>query len=132
VTISAKLHKTFPRHETLPPLQSSYWRGMNRTSSTPRSPEALRAAQARLEEAFARHQDELLGTLFYLTGNVEEAHDALQEAFVKCWRNVDRVPQVENLRAWIFRIALNTGRDGRRAAWNRKRQPMPPEAAMLR
>jgi hypothetical protein len=31
-----------------------------------------------LDDAFARHQGELLGTLFYLVGNVEDARDALQ------------------------------------------------------
>ena len=40
-----------------------------------------------LEAAFAQYQDELLGTLFYLVGNREDARDALQEAFIKCWRH---------------------------------------------
>ncbi len=71
-----------------------------------------------------RHQDELLGTLYYLLGNAEDARDALQEAFVKCWRNRSQVPEVKNLRAWIFRIALNTGRDLRKTAWRRRRRPL--------
>jgi RNA polymerase sigma-70 factor (ECF subfamily) len=83
--------------------------------------------QALLEEAFARHQAELLGTLYYLVGNLEDARDALQEAFVKCWRNQDKVEGVENLKAWIFRIALNTGRDIRETAWRRKRQALPED-----
>ena len=74
-----------------------------------------------LEEAFARYQAELLGTLYYLVGNLEDARDALQEAFVKCWRHQDKLGEVQNLKAWIFRIALNTGRDLRETAWRRKR-----------
>jgi len=66
---------------------------------------------AALEEAFAQYQAELLGTLFYLVGNMEDARDALQEAFVKCWRSHEKLVEVQNLKAWIFRIALNTGRD---------------------
>ena len=62
-----------------------------------------------LEDAFARWQDELLGTLYYLVGNREDARDALQETFVKCWRNRDGLGEIENLKAWIFRVALNTG-----------------------
>jgi RNA polymerase sigma-70 factor (ECF subfamily) len=103
-----------------------------------------------LEDAFARWQDELLGTLYYLVGNREDARDALQETFVKCWRHCLRfaeqrgtVPfcsvdsaksgqsptqawlgEVENLKAWIFRVALNTGRDLRSSAWRRRRQPL--------
>jgi RNA polymerase sigma factor (sigma-70 family) len=84
-----------------------------------------------LEEAFARHQAELLGTLYYLVGNLEDARDALQEAFVKCWRHQEQVAEVENLKAWIFRIALNTGRDIRETAWRRKRQALPEDEAAL-
>ena len=96
-----------------------------------RPPAARRPAETepqptgtRLEEAFARHQDELLGTLYYLLGNAEDARDALQEAFVKCWRNRRQVPEVKNLRAWIFRIVVNTGRDLRKTAWRRRRRPL--------
>lgn len=84
-----------------------------------------------LEEAFARHQSELLGTLYYLVGNLEDARDALQEAFVKCWRHQEEVPGVENLKAWIFRIALNTGRDIRETAWRRKRQALPDDGSSI-
>ncbi len=80
-----------------------------------------------LEIAFARYQSEILGTLYFLLGNFEDARDALQETFVKCWRHRRQVPQVENLRAWIFRVALNTGRDLRQTAWRRRRQPLSAE-----
>lgn len=84
-----------------------------------------------LEEAFAHHQSELLGTLFYLVGNLEDARDALQEAFLKCWKHQDQVAGVQNLKAWIFRIALNTGRDLRETAWRRKRQGLPEDENSL-
>lgn len=84
-----------------------------------------------LADAFARHQAELLGTLFYLVGNIDDARDALQEAFVKCWRHREQVPEVANLRAWMFRIALNTGRDLRGAAWRRRRVPLEKDGSML-
>ena len=84
-----------------------------------------------LEDAFARYQPELLGTLYYLVGNLDDARDALQEAFLKCWRHQEDLPQVQNLKAWIFRIALNTGRDLRQTAWRRKRQSLPEDENML-
>ena len=84
-----------------------------------------------LEEAFALHQAELLGTLYYLVGNLEDARDAMQEAFVKCWKHLDKLSEVQNLKAWIFRIALNTGRDIRETAWRRKRQSLPEDESML-
>ena len=80
---------------------------------------------------FARFQDELLGTLFYLVGNLEDARDALQETFIKCWAHQQRLAEVDNPKAWIFRIALNTGRDVRDTAWRRKRQSLEGDATML-
>jgi len=85
----------------------------------------------KLENAFAQYRGELLGTLYYLVGNLEDANDALQEAFVKCWRHRDQEPEVRNLKAWIFRVALNTGRDIRKTAWRRKRQALPQDEAVL-
>ncbi|MCE9548611.1 MAG: sigma-70 family RNA polymerase sigma factor [Planctomycetia bacterium] len=84
-----------------------------------------------LEEAFARYQSELLGTLYYLVGNTEDARDALQETFLKCWRSGDQLNEVENLKAWIFRVALNTGRDLRKTAWRRRRRELPKDETML-
>jgi RNA polymerase sigma factor (sigma-70 family) len=86
---------------------------------------------ALLEAAFAQYQAELLGTLYYLVGNLEDARDALQEAFIKCWRHQAEVAEVENLKAWIFRVALNAGRDIRETAWRRKRQGLPEDESML-
>jgi len=85
----------------------------------------------KLENAFVQYQSELLGTLYYLVGNIEDARDALQETFVKCWRHKDQVTGVQNLRAWIFRIALNTGRDLRQTAWRRKRQGLPEDESIV-
>lgn len=104
---------------------------------TPRAPKAAcdnapsPACESRtLDEWFALYQSELLGTLYYLVGNLEDARDALQDAFIKCWRNQDKLEEVQNVKAWIFRIALNTGRDVRETAWRRKRQSLPEDDTM--
>jgi len=104
---------------------------MNRPRATRRAAEAEQQAAERLEEAFSRYQDELLGMLYYLVGNSEDARDTLQETFVKCWRHRRSLGEVENLRAWIFRIALNAGRDMRTTAWRRRRRPLDTAEATL-
>lgn len=98
---------------------------MNRVRATRHAAEAEDSQLVeRLEGVFSRSQDELLGMLYYLVGNLEDARDALQETFVKCWRNRHKVPEIENLRAWVFRVAVNAGRDMRTTAWRRRRQPL--------
>jgi RNA polymerase sigma factor (sigma-70 family) len=100
--------------------------------TTPGPTDAQQSADSRqrLESLFADAHREILGTLFYVVGNMEDAHDALQETFLKCWRHRDQLDEIENLRAWVFRIAVNTGRDCRKTAWNRRRQPILEEVVM--
>lgn len=84
-----------------------------------------------LIRAFNLLRNELVSTLLYLLGNADDAQDAAQEAFLKCWRNQENLPGVQNLRAWIFRVALNTAKDLQRSAWHRKAKPLTGETAMM-
>ena len=85
----------------------------------------------RLTRAFNDMRDELVSTLLYLLGNREDAQDAAQEAFIKCWRTQETLPDVQNLRAWIFRVGLNTAKDMQRSAWNRKAKPFLADETLL-
>src|SRR5689334_10615919 len=74
--------------------------------------------------AFNELRTELVSTLYFLLGNQEDALDAAQDAFLKCWRTRDGLGQVRNLRAWIFRVGLNAARDLQRSAWRRRSRPL--------
>ena len=80
---------------------------------------------------FNAARDELISTLVYILGNRDDALDAAQEAFLKCWRARASLPEVQNLRAWVFRVAMNTARDAQRSAWNRRVKSMAGEELML-
>jgi len=80
---------------------------------------------------FNQVRDELLSTLMYLLSNSDDAQDVAQETFLKCWRARQSVVDVQNLRAWIFRIGLNAAKDFQRSAWNRKSRPLPEEEFMI-
>ncbi len=84
-----------------------------------------------LVTAFNDLRNELVSTLVYLLGNRDDAHDAAQEAFLKCWRARASLPDVQNVRAWIFRVAMNTARDVQRSAWSRRVKPLVGEDLML-
>jgi len=84
-----------------------------------------------LISAFNGLRDELVSTLMYLLGNRDDAQDAAQDAFLKCWRARDTLTDVQNLRAWIFRVGLNTAKDMQRSAWSRKAKPLMGEETML-
>jgi len=83
-----------------------------------------------LLRAFNELRDELVSTLMYLLGNREDAQDAAQDTFIKCWRTQESLKDVQNLRAWIFRVGLNTAKDMQRSAWHRRAKPLVGGEAM--
>ncbi|MCI0376496.1 MAG: RNA polymerase sigma factor [Gemmataceae bacterium] len=80
-----------------------------------------------LVRTFNDLRDELISTLVFVLGNPEDAKDAAQDSFVKCWNARDQMHQVLNLRAWIFRVAFNTAKDMQRSAWHRRVKPLKAE-----
>jgi RNA polymerase sigma-70 factor (ECF subfamily) len=77
-----------------------------------------------LLRAFNDLRDELVSTLWYLLGNQEDAQDIAQEVFLRCWRTQESLPDIQNLRAWIFRVGINAAKDLQRSAWRRKVKPL--------
>jgi RNA polymerase sigma-70 factor, ECF subfamily len=90
------------------------------------------AAGAAFVCAFNEARAELVSTLFFVLGNQEDAQDAAQDAFLKCWRGRQKLSEVRNLRAWIFRVGLNAAKDLQRSAWRRRARPLAgaPEASV--
>ena len=80
-----------------------------------------------LVRAFNDMRDELISTLLFVLGNQEDAKDAAQDSFIKCWNGRAQLHQVLNLRAWIFRVAFNTAKDMQRSAWKRRVKPLRAE-----
>lgn len=74
--------------------------------------------------AFNEVRAELVSTLYFVLGNQEDAQDATQDAFLKCWRARAGLGEVQNLKAWIFRVGLNAAKDLQRNAWRRRSRPL--------
>jgi RNA polymerase sigma-70 factor, ECF subfamily len=83
--------------------------------------------EEKLVRTFNELKDELISTLVFVLGNREDAKDAAQDAFIKCWNAREQLPQVLNLRAWIFRVCFNTAKDLQRSAWHRRSRPLKAE-----
>lgn len=77
-----------------------------------------------LLRTFNEVRDELISTLWFVLGNNEDAQDIAQEVFLRCWRAQQGLPEVQNLRAWIFRVGLNAAKDLQRSAWRRRVKPL--------
>ena len=62
------------------------------------------------------HLDAAWNFARWLTGDRELAEDAVQEALVRCWRQLPHLRDVERFDAWLYRILMRTVADeqGRR------------------
>lgn len=114
-----------PHDRPLPPAPASPGGGAVAVGPPAPRPDEL------LMATFDRLKDELVSTLAYVLGNRDDAQDAAQEAFLKCWRAKDSLPEVQNLRAWIFRVGLNTARDHQRSGWHKRAKPLIAEDVLL-
>jgi len=68
-----------------------------------------------IDELFRRHYQRAYALTYTLcSGDSEEAKDALQEAFIKAFRNLKRFNESATFYTWFFRIVVNTCIDRRR------------------
>lgn len=76
------------------------------------------ASRAGDTEAFGilvrRYQDRLFPTLLRLTGCAEDAHDLLQDAFLRAYEKLDRFHGDSGFYTWVYRIAVNLTLSDRR------------------
>ena len=69
---------------------------------------------------YENYSDSLYGAILKVTKNEEVAEDALQETFIKVWKNAHKYdPKKAKLFTWLFRIARNTAIDKLRSFNNR-------------
>jgi RNA polymerase sigma-70 factor, ECF subfamily len=63
------------------------------------------AANAFIEQLFARHHNEIYVYILRMVRDPELAADLTQDAFVKAYRAQDSLEKPENARAWLYQIA---------------------------
>ncbi len=57
------------------------------------------------------HQERAIHAANALVGNLEDARDLAQEAFVKAYENLDRFESKSRFYTWLYRILANTCKD---------------------
>ena len=82
-----------------------------------------------LTQLFVEQRDRLVGTAYFVLGSTEDARDAVQEAFVKCWRAKERA-EIGHLSAWVHTVVLNSAKDWRRRRRLRRTESLPNDDAM--
>ena len=65
------------------------------------------SASERFDAFYAAARDRLTLQVAALTGDVTEAADHVQEAFVRAWARWDRVESLDDPEGWVRRVARN-------------------------
>src|SRR5215831_17894342 len=69
---------------------------------------AIRAGEeSAFEELVRRHERRLLRLAFNVTHSREDAEEAVQEAFMKTYRHLDKFQENAKFSTWLIRIVLN-------------------------
>ena len=80
--------------------------------------ELVQLAQAGDVDAFAeivrRHERQLRIVLVRILDDVRDVEEAVQDAFIQAWRNLDRYRGEAALFTWLYRIGVNTALAQRR------------------
>jgi RNA polymerase sigma-70 factor (ECF subfamily) len=82
-----------------------------------------------LEARLETHRVELTGYCYRILGSAFEAEDAVQETFIRAWRNYDSFEGRASLRSWLYKIATNVCLD-MKSATQRRARPIDINPAM--
>jgi RNA polymerase sigma-70 factor (ECF subfamily) len=86
------------------------------------SDQVLRAQQGD-RDAFAdlvrAGYDRLFAAAYRITRDREAAEDAVQDAMVRCWRDIRGLRDLDRFEAWLYRLLVNACRDQARLARRR-------------
>ena len=82
-------------------------------------PSAVRERE--LEQWITQYADAILRTCFVYLHDVGQAEDAMQDTFLKAWKNMEQFEQRNDYteRTWLMRIAINVCHDYHRSRWFR-------------
>lgn len=68
---------------------------------------ARRADVAAFESLYRLHLDRVYGLCLRMTGNVAEAEDCTQDAFIRAWKQLGKFRGESAFGTWLHRIAVN-------------------------
>jgi RNA polymerase sigma-70 factor (ECF subfamily) len=68
---------------------------------------AKRADTRAFESLYRAHSGRVYGLCLRMTGNVAEAEDCAQEAFIQAWTKLDKFRGDSSFGTWLHRVAVN-------------------------
>jgi RNA polymerase sigma-70 factor (ECF subfamily) len=70
--------------------------------------QAKRSDARAFESLYRMHVDKVYGLCLRMTGNVSDAEDCTQDAFIQAWNKLEKFRGDSAFATWLHRIAVNT------------------------
>jgi RNA polymerase sigma-70 factor (ECF subfamily) len=86
-------------------------------------------ALAAYEALYRTHGARMKSVAFHMLGDLADAEDAVQEAFLKLYRGIDGFAGHSSFSTWVYRILINACRDQLRRAKRERPVVLPPQLA---
>ena len=93
-------------------------------ATLPGSTDAEIAGETVFDELFRAHYQAVFRLLYRLTGDGQEAEDLAQETFVRLHRTREMWDARQNVRGWLYRVAVNLGHNAARSRGRRRQREM--------
>lgn len=83
-------------------------------AETPRADTAASGMIDGFDAFYHRHERDIFGYLWRVTGDEQAANDLTQEVFFRAWRQFEKLRAYDRPEAWLFRVATNLALNERR------------------
>ena len=81
------------------------------------------------ETLYRTHGGRMKSLAFHMLGDLADAEDAVQEAFLKLYRGIGGFSGNSSFSTWVYRILVNACRDQQRKAQRQRPAVLPPQLA---
>ena len=76
------------------------------------------------EAIVTKHENRLYRTALAITGNMSDAEDIVQEAFLRAYERVPDFETEEHEKAWLIRVTVNLCNSRLRSPWRKRIVPL--------
>jgi RNA polymerase sigma-70 factor (ECF subfamily) len=76
------------------------------------------------EVLVTEHENRLYRTALAITGNVSDAEDVVQEAFLRAYKKAPVFESEEHAKAWLIRVTVNLCNSRLRSPWRNRTEPL--------
>jgi len=84
------------------------------------------------DELMRLHEKQVLSTALRILGSMDDAQDAAQETFLRLYKSLNRLPDILEIKSWLYRVTVNVCRDAlRKRLRHRTEQFSGPDPASI-